>query len=211
MSAPVDVGPLQAHEIEAAVHIFFDGFAHNAQQLYGDPPNPAAMVDVWSFARSVEPGAFLAARDGATLIGYALFTSSVSTLQRKAVLSGKIFVWALRALAGRYGLRWSRIFTQLWNKMLFVGSSSSYRSEGDAQLLNIAVAKSARGRGAATALVMAGLRYLASRGVREVRLEVQPDNAAAIAAYRHAGFVERGRVRNVYGEWIVMTARPAPP
>jgi len=50
--------------------------------------------------------------------------------------------------------------------------------------------------------------YLASRGVKEVRLEVLPDNEPAIAAYRAVGFVERGRMRNVHGEWLVMTATP---
>lgn len=208
MSDSLTVGPMSAAEIEPAVRIFFDAFRSEVQRVYGDTPKPDAMIDVWSFARDVEPEGFLAAREDSTVVGYALFTSSVNKLERRAILSGTVLAWALRALSGRYGIRWRRVAAQLWNKILFIGTSKNFRTQGDAQLLNIAVAPQARGRGVAKALVHAGMRYLAERGVPEVRLEVEPHNASAIAAYRDAGFVERGRMRNVYGEWIVMTAQP---
>ncbi len=206
MSERFAVGPISQAEIEPAVRIFLDAFGPNVRQLYGDQPKSDAMVDIWTFARQTEPGGFLAARDQSGLLGYALFTSSVGRLEWRAVQSGRIIVWALRALIGRYGIRWATIARQMWNKILFVGTSGRFRSHGDAQLLNIAVAPAARGRGIAKALVSEGLRYLAQCGVPEVRLEVQPGNASAIAAYASNGFVERGRLRNIHGEWIVMTA-----
>jgi len=202
------VGPITTTEVEPAVRIFLDAFRDGVQQVYGDHPKPDAMVDVWSFAREVEPEAFLAARLDSTLAGYALFTSSVSKLERRAILSGKVMLWVLRALSGRYGIRWLNLARQLWNKVLFIGTSRNFRTKGDAQLLNIAVAPDARGRGVAKALLVAGMHYFANRGVPEVRLEVEPDNSPAIAAYQEVGFVERGRMRNTYGEWIVMTAEP---
>ncbi len=208
MRDPFAVGPIAQAEIEPAVRIFIEAFYDNVVRLYGDPPKPDAMVDIWSFARECEPGGFVAARDGSGLLGYALFTNSVSALQRRALSTGRVVVWAWRALCGRYGIRWGGLARQAWNKALFVGGSSNFRSIGDAQLLNIAVKNAARGRGVATALVDAGMHYLAGRGVEEVRLEVLPDNEPAIRAYRHAGFVERGRTRNVHGEWLVMTATP---
>lgn len=208
MNPRVTVGPIERGEISAAVEIFFQGFGPSVRRLYGDPPKPDAMIDVWSFAREKEPGGFLAARIGADCIGYALFTSSLGALQRAAVTSGRVVVWAMRAISGRYGLHWGALARQLWNKMLFVGTASEYRTSGDAQLLNIAVATNARGHGAANALMQHGMRYLGAHGIEEVRLEVEPDNAAALAVYRQAGFQERGRLHNVYGDWIVMTARP---
>jgi ribosomal protein S18 acetylase RimI-like enzyme len=201
-------GPISEDEIEPAVRIFLDAFRNNVTLVYGDNPKPDAMIDVWTFAREVEPGGFMAARDDSSLLGYALFTSSVSKLERRAILSGRLIVWMLRAVSGRYGIRWRNIARQVWNKILFVGQSGSFRTKGDAQLLNIAVAPTARGRGVAQALVHAGMHYLSDRGVEEVRLEVMPDNAAAIAAYGSAGFREKGRMRNVHGEWLVMTANP---
>jgi ribosomal-protein-alanine N-acetyltransferase len=208
LSDALTVGPLTPTDVEPAVRIFLDAFRDGVRLVYGDHPKPDAMVDVWSFAREVEPEAFFAARIGSTLVGYALFTGSVSTLERRALLSGRVMVWALRALSGRYGIRWRNITRQLWNKVLFIGTSRNFRTRGDAQLLNIAVAPDARGRGVAKALLQAGLDYFATRGVPEVRLEVEPDNAPAIAAYREVGFIERGRMRNAYGDWIVMTAEP---
>jgi len=202
------VGPITPTEVEPAVRIFLDAFRDGVRRVYGDHPKPDAMVDIWSFAREVEPKAFLAARLNSTLVGYALFTSSVSKLERHAILSGNVLLWALRALSGRYGIRWRNVASQLWNKVLFMGNSRNFRTRGDAQLLNIAVAPEARGRGVAKALVRAGLRYFAKRGVPEVRLEVEPNNAPAIDAYRDVGFVERGRMRNAYSEWLVMTAQP---
>ncbi|HEV2038002.1 MAG TPA: GNAT family N-acetyltransferase, partial [Candidatus Eremiobacteraceae bacterium] len=158
MSEPFTAGPLEPSEIEPAVQIFLDSFHDNAAKVFGDNPKPDAMVDVWSFAQAVEPGGFIAARDSAGLLGYALFTSSLSRLQRRALASGAVIVWALRALRGRYGIRWRNITRQLWDKILFVGSSGNFRTQGDAQLLNIAVAPEARGRGVAKSLLDAGMR-----------------------------------------------------
>ena len=188
--------------------IFFEAFRDTVIPVYGDPPRKDAMLDVWAFAREIEPGAFLAARDASGLIGYVLFTSSVRVLQRTALLRGRPLVWGLRALSGRYGIRWLALGKALWNKMLFIGNENRFRTEGDAQLLNIAVAPAARGRGVAKRLVEAGMQYLRERGVPEVRLEVRPDNAAAIAVYRDTGYVERGHTRDVRGAWLVMTGQP---
>lgn len=208
MPLPVEVGPIRPDELPAAVRIFLEAFHDNVRLVYGDQPKPDAMLDVWAFARETEPGGFLAARTPSGLVGYAFFTSSVKRLQRAALRRGRPLVWALQALSGRYGVRWAQLGRLLWNKALFVGGSGRFRTSGDAQLLNIAVDEKARGGGVAKALVRAGMAYLASQGVGEVRLEVRPDNAPAIKVYRDAGYLERGRSRDIHGEWLVMTARP---
>lgn len=207
-SGALRVGPIEATEIDMAVAIFLAAFHDNVRHVYGDNPRPDAMRDVWTFVRAAEPEGFLAARNDTGLVGYAIFTSSIRSLQRRAWREGKVFGWAVRALSGRYGIRWLSLGRLLWNKVLFVGNAGRFRTQGDAQLLNIAVAPAARGQGVAKALVRAGLAYLGRRGVREVRLEVRPDNLAAITAYRDNGFAERGRTRDAGGEWLVMTAQP---
>jgi ribosomal protein S18 acetylase RimI-like enzyme len=204
----LEIAPIEPGEVKSAVRVFLDAFHDNVRLVYGNDPKPDAMVDVWSFVRQVEPGGFLAAHIGAQFAGYAIFTSSIRALQRRAVMHGAIFVWALRALSGRYGIRWLSAGKLFWNKLLFVGNSGRFRTEGDAQLINIAVSPDVRGKGVAKALTRAGLNYLAQHRVPEVRLEVRPDNLAAIAAYRANGFVEGGNVRDSAGEWLVMTARP---
>ncbi len=211
MPEDVRVAPITREQLEPAVQIFLRAFADNVRLVYGERPKPDAMIDVWSFAREFEPGGFLVASDSSGVLGYALFTSSLRAMQRRALASGQVIIWALRAVVSRYGIRWHGVARQLWNKILFVGDSRRFRlhcGRGDAQLLNIAVAQHARGRGIAGSLVAEGMRYLATRGINEVRLEVQPANSAAIAVYRGVGFTEVGKMKNAYGDWLVMTANP---
>lgn len=132
-------------------------------------------------------------------------------MQREAIRSGAVIRWALRALAGGFGLRLSAIPRILANKVLFVGSGGRYRSKGDAQLLNIAVLPGYQGKGVATALVQAGLQAMRELQVPEVRLEVRPWNAAAVHVYQRTGWREVGRTRDMEGEWLVMTANPSTP
>jgi ribosomal protein S18 acetylase RimI-like enzyme len=205
----LDVGPIKPDEMPAAVAIFLEAFHDGASYVYGEPPRPEAMIDVWSFAREVEPGGFLAARDAAgTLVGYAFITSSVSALRRQAIARLAPLRWAWRALCGRYGIIWAHAARLFTNKIAFARSSSKFRTSGDAQLLNIATAAIARRQGVAFALVSAGVAYLRERGIAELRLEVRPDNAPALAVYTRAGCNEVGRTRDPGGEWIVMTVRP---
>ncbi|HLJ83511.1 MAG TPA: GNAT family N-acetyltransferase [Candidatus Eremiobacteraceae bacterium] len=207
--AQFNVGPIDAREIPDAVAIFLEAFHDSAAYVYGEPPRPDAMIDVWSFARSVEPDAFLAARDGAgAIVGYEFLTSSVGALRSVALRRLVPLRWLWRAVSGQYGIVWAHAFRLFANKFSFVRSAGDYRTKGDAQLLNIATAARVRGRGVAGMLVGAGLTYLRSRGVAELRLEVRPDNLPALTVYQHAGFKEVGRTKDAGGEWIVMTARP---
>ena len=49
----ISVGPIRPDEMGAAVAVFLEAFHDGAAYIYGDPPRPDAMVDVWSFARQV--------------------------------------------------------------------------------------------------------------------------------------------------------------
>jgi ribosomal protein S18 acetylase RimI-like enzyme len=50
-----------------------------------------------------------------------------------------------------------------------------------------------RGRGIGKLLLESAIRWATNAGAHKVALEVWPDNQAAIALYRGAGFVEEGR------------------
>jgi mycothiol synthase len=52
----------------------------------------------------------------------------------------------------------------------------------------VGVAPAAQGGGLGRALTLAGLRYLASRGLRQIILYVEGDNAPALAVYTKLGF-----------------------
>jgi ribosomal-protein-alanine N-acetyltransferase len=79
-----------------------------------------------------------------------------------------------------------------------VGYSVLARAADEAELLNLAVAEGARGRGVGTALVRRVITDAAEWGAWAVFLEVRASNAAALALYGRAGFSEVGRRRGYY-------------
>lgn len=70
--------------------------------------------------------------------------------------------------------------------------------EDEAEILSVAVASRAQGRGLARRLLMLHLRRLAGLGARTVFLEVDEHNAAALRLYDRAGFREVSRRANYY-------------
>ena len=69
---------------------------------------------------------------------------------------------------------------------------------GEAELLTVAVAPEARGRGLGRRLVARFLYQARLRGAEVAFLEVAEDNAPARAVYAGAGFAESGRRRGYY-------------
>ena len=64
---------------------------------------------------------------------------------------------------------------------------------------NIVTHKAFRGRGIATRLFDALLKELKEQGIAKVFLEVEHDNAPAIALYEKSGFTKYGHRRDYYG------------
>ncbi|MCX5520631.1 GNAT family N-acetyltransferase [Kaistia defluvii] len=71
---------------------------------------------------------------------------------------------------------------------------------GEAEVLTIAVAPGARGRGYGRLLMEDALRALYRELVPEVFLEVDENNASAVSLYRSLGFVEVGRRKGYYAD-----------
>jgi ribosomal-protein-alanine N-acetyltransferase len=69
---------------------------------------------------------------------------------------------------------------------------------GEAEVLTLAVIPAQRRRGAARALLAAGLELAARAGAETAFLEVAADNAAAIDLYHQAGFEAVGRRAGYY-------------
>lgn len=68
----------------------------------------------------------------------------------------------------------------------------------EGEILNVAVAPTARRGGVGRALVRYALASAATAGAFSVFLEVRPSNAAALTLYRSFGFVEVGRRHRYY-------------
>ena len=69
----------------------------------------------------------------------------------------------------------------------------------EANIGNIVTHKDYRGRGIATRLFDALLKELKEQGIAKVFLEVEHDNAPAIALYEKSGFTKYGHRRDYYG------------
>jgi ribosomal-protein-alanine N-acetyltransferase len=78
------------------------------------------------------------------------------------------------------------------------GFALSRIAADEAELLSIAVAAAARGRGLAGGLLGHHLARLGARGAGTLFLEVEEGNAPAIALYRRFGFAEVGRRASYY-------------
>jgi ribosomal-protein-alanine N-acetyltransferase len=74
----------------------------------------------------------------------------------------------------------------------------SRRAADEAEILSVALAPHARGRGHSGALLDRHLQSLAQAGVRLVFLEVEEGNHPALALYRRRGFREIGRRQGYY-------------
>jgi ribosomal-protein-alanine N-acetyltransferase len=68
----------------------------------------------------------------------------------------------------------------------------------EAEILTVAIAPEARGKGHARPLLVHHLDALSRRGVTRVHLEVEEGNGPAIALYRRLGFRETGRREGYY-------------
>lgn len=77
----------------------------------------------------------------------------------------------------------------------YVGSQSVM---GEADMMNLAVLPSCRGRGVGRQLVCELIRRLRDRGVFSLTLEVRVSNEAAIRLYGALGFAQVGRRPNYY-------------
>ena len=149
--------------------------------------------------------AAFAARDlDGHVIGYCFSPAALSSLWVKAVLNGHLLKWGWRWITGRYGIGWHPIKVLFFNKVSFLRSALTPTKASDARILSIAVMPEWRGRGAAGALMDAADRYFRSRRVRRVRLEVRPDNEAAIRLYRDKGYVPGGSTRDSQGAWLIL-------
>lgn len=69
---------------------------------------------------------------------------------------------------------------------------------GEAEILSVAVLRTARGRGIARQLLAAHLSRLAHERVVRLHLEVEEGNDPALALYRSLGFAEIGRRPGYY-------------
>jgi ribosomal-protein-alanine N-acetyltransferase len=103
-------------------------------------------------------------------------------------------------LAGRDVVGQAAIAASFWrrNARALSGFVLSRRAADTAEMLTIAVAPPARGKGIGGALLASHLAALAAEGAKSLFLEVESDNQAALALYRRFDFREVGERKAYY-------------
>lgn len=79
-----------------------------------------------------------------------------------------------------------------------LGYCGLYQSFDEADITNVAVTETERGRGVARAMLTKLLKEGKSRGIAHFTLEVRVSNAPAIHLYENLGFVSAGIRKNFY-------------
>ena len=199
------VGQANKADIPAIAAIFTESFRESVLHHCGRLPEPQAMEDVFTLVYEAEKTAAFVARDlDGRVIGYCFAPAALSMLWTKAILGGHLLKWTWRWISGRYGIGLHPVKVLFLNKVSFLRSALTPTKAADARILSIAVATAWRGHGIAGALMDLADHYFCSRRVRRVRLEVRPDNEAAIKLYRHKGYVPGGRTQDSQGPWLIL-------
>jgi len=200
----IEQGKLSHIPVIAA--LFTESFKDSVMHHCGGRlPAPQAMEDVFTLVYQAEPRAALLARDvEGKYLGYCFAPTNLSGLWLRALWGGHLLKWAWRWLTGQYGFGLHPIKVIVMNKVAFLHSAIAPAKSANARILSIAVAPEARGRGIASQLMGAAIEYFRKQKASRVRLEVRPDNVAAIRVYEKWGFAEDGYTIDSQGKWLIM-------
>ena len=195
---------MKNEDLSAVAALFYESFQESVLYYCGRPPTNQAMADVFACVLAAEPEAALAAEVNGEVVGYAFTPVHLSAIWREAVLGGHVFLWIWRWMTGRYGFGWGPVVRLLANKTDFFSSALKREFQAEARILTIAVSAAQRGQGVGKALFSQAMARFVRLQTKVVRLDVRPDNQAALALYRSFGFELVGRAPDPQGNWLSM-------
>lgn len=143
----------------------------------------------------------------------ALFVPGADRAAELARISAQSFAepWSEEGFAVELGRGRTRVLAAREGARL-VGYALGWRAEDELELLQLAVAVEARGRGIGARLLAAYLDALRAEGVARVLLEVRPSNSPALRLYARSGARALGRRRRYYADGedaLVFALEPA--
>jgi ribosomal-protein-alanine N-acetyltransferase len=130
-----------------------------------------------------------------TTDNFPLFRKRLMSIERSSFVSP----WPVHSFKNELLNPISRIWGALEGDV-FVGFTCFWVVAGDIHLLNLAVAPERRGLGIGTYLLGSVIDLGKNTSIDRIWLEVRPSNAAALALYRGAGFIEDGIRRGYYSD-----------
>jgi ribosomal-protein-alanine N-acetyltransferase len=195
--------PAKIQHIEAVVDIFSSAFENSIN--FFTPINDGlkyVFKHIFKLLHSVFDKGFMVAVVEEEVCGYIIMADNIKRLWLKAFSSGFLLKMAAGYFSGAYSLKLSTIYKIIKNKLFYM--KFELFTAVPTQLLSIAVNPKHQGKGIGKRLLEAGIKYIESRGMKQVKLEVRPDNTPAFKLYESFGFRPRGKARDLQGEWIIM-------
>ena len=191
-------------DLTGVAEVFLAAFPESVQHYVGHPIAPTVLADVFAICLDTEPEAFFVAEVSGRIAGYIFAPLAMSRLVQTAVRRGHLWRIAGRWLRGCYGIGWHPVWVAARNWVSLLRDAREETHASDARIFSIAVHPDFQGFGIGTGLMQVGLAYLAAQGARVVRLEVRPQNAAAVHLYEKYGFSVVGRTHDTQGDWLIM-------
>lgn len=179
-------------------------FPESIEHYVGKAVNPTVVTDAIAVCFDAEPDALIVAVVDGVVRGYIFAPANFPKVFRIAFLHGHILRGLWRWLSGQYGIGIRTVAIALKNWVAMWGESRSSKLSYDAHILSIAVHPDYQELGIGTQLMKLGLNYLKEAGAKTVRLEVRPDNSAAIHLYEKLGFQAKGHTKDSQGDWLIM-------
>jgi len=195
--------PASNEHIEAVVDIFCSAFENSIS--FFTPINDGlkkAFHHVFSLLLTVFGEGFMVALVEGKVCGYIVMADNIKRLWLHALFSGFLFKMAAELISGVFDLRLSTIYKIIKNKLFYMRFELS--TDAIAQVLSIAVSPMHQGKGIGRRLLEAGIKHVESLGINKIKLEVRPENTAAVRLYESFGFHPKGKTRDLQGEWLIM-------
>lgn len=193
-----------AEDLEAIAEVFISAFPESVQHYIGGPVSPRAVADAFGICLDAEPEALFVAEADSKVAGYVFSPSRLPRVLSTAIWHGHLARMLWRWIRGRYGIGLRPVLRIAGNISFIIREAKDRALHREARIFSLAVHPDFHARGIGTRLLRIALKYLQSRGVSTVRLEVRPDNCAALHLYERLGFETRGKTCDSQGAWLIM-------
>jgi ribosomal protein S18 acetylase RimI-like enzyme len=192
-------------DLAEVADVFVGAFEKEVKNTLGENPQYDVVQHLFELMHRAEPQALFVARNAKGIVGYVYAPSSLQKVWHTALVEGHLWRWFTNWIRGRYPIRLTAARTLLLDKYFLVRSSLRDRSRSQHRILSVGVKPEAQGEGIASRLVQQAITRFERMGAPSIRLEVRPQNKAALRVYEKLGFVVRSSMYDSRGEWWVMT------
>lgn len=204
MLQQIDYRRAESKDLMPIAEVFLAAFPESVEHYVGKQVKPNAIADAFAVCMDAEPDALIVATVNSVVAGYIFAPSDFPRVFRAALLHGHLLKGLWHWISGQYGIGLRPVLIAFRNWLATWRDSRLSKLKNDAHILAIATKPEYQGMGIGSKLLEFGIGYLRSRGATMIRLEVRPDNAAAIHLYEKNGFVTKGRIRDTQGDWLIM-------